>query len=158
TATLRSNGEIASLTKPMIIAEVKSDQGEPTLQQVGRYKIEKLIGTGGMGDVYQAFDPVLNRSIALKFIRGDDPKQIERLIQEGRAQASIEHPNICKVYEVSQDKNQFFIAMQYIKGKTLKEVSEELTLEQKIKVIAQAAEGLQAAHKAGLIHRDIKPQ
>lgn len=126
-------------------------------KKVNRYEIIKLLGEGGMGKVYQAYDITLKRNVALKFIKGDNPKFVERLMREGRAQAKIDHPNVCKVYEVGQSEGRFFISMQYLPGITLKEIAKEMSLEQKIKIIIQVSEALHAAHKEGLIHRDIKP-
>ncbi|MBI4854346.1 MAG: protein kinase [Acidobacteria bacterium] len=127
------------------------------LKTIGRYEIIKLLGEGGMGSVYQAYDIALDRYVALKFIHSRDPAAKKRLILEGRAQARLDHPGICKVYEVGEEEHQIFVAMQYIQGDTLEKVAKELTLEQKLKVMADAAEALHEAHKEGLIHRDIKP-
>jgi serine/threonine protein kinase/lipopolysaccharide biosynthesis regulator YciM len=122
-----------------------------------RYKFVSFIGQGGMGRVFKAFDPTLKRFVALKFIRGDDPIVRKRFLQEAQSQARIEHENVCKVYEAGEVERKFYIAMQYIDGVTLGEASRQLTLEQKIKIFRQVAEGLHAAHRNGLIHRDIKP-
>ncbi|WP_438034637.1 protein kinase domain-containing protein [Sorangium sp. So ce204] len=122
-----------------------------------RYECESLIGKGGMGTVYKARDPRLHRYVALKLIRGNDPELAQRFIWEARAQARVEHPNICKVYEVGEAQGQPFIAMQYIDGQPLHRVAQQLSLEQRVKIVADVADGLHAAHRLGLIHRDIKP-
>lgn len=127
------------------------------LKTIGRYEIIKLLGEGGMGSVYQAYDVALDRYVALKFIHSRDPAAKKRLILEGRAQARLDHPGICKVYEVGEEEHQIFVAMQYVQGDTLEKLAKELTVEQKIKVMADAALALHVAHKEGLIHRDIKP-
>lgn len=127
------------------------------LKTIGRYEIIKLLGEGGMGSVYQAYDVALDRYVALKFIHSHNQAAKKRLILEGRAQARLDHLGICKVYEVGEEEHQIFVAMQYVEGDTLEKAAKELTLEQKIKVMAEAAEALHAAHKEGLIHRDIKP-
>lgn len=131
---------------------------EVTNRKFGRYQLSRLLGEGGMGSVFLAYDPALKRYVALKFLHDGDPESVRRLLMEGRAQAKIEHPNICRVYEVDKIDDQLYIAMQYIDGSLLLSVFNEMTLEQKVKTIADAAEGLHAAHKEGLIHRDIKPQ
>jgi serine/threonine-protein kinase len=127
------------------------------LKTVGRYEVIKLLGEGGMGSVYQGYDVALDRYVALKFIHSHDQAAKKRLILEGRAQARLEHPGICKVYEVGEEEHQIFVAMQYIQGDTLEKLAKKLTLEQKLKVMADAADALHVAHKEGLIHRDIKP-
>ncbi|MGK4007769.1 protein kinase [Sorangium sp. So ce1036] len=122
-----------------------------------RYECISLVGKGGMGTVYKARDPRLHRYVALKLIRGNDPELTQQFIWEARAQARVEHPNVCKVYEVGEAQGQPFIAMQYIDGQPLHRVARRMTLEQRVKVLADVAEGLHAAHRLGLIHRDIKP-
>jgi tetratricopeptide (TPR) repeat protein/predicted Ser/Thr protein kinase len=117
----------------------------------------RFLGVGGMGRVYKARDPRLDRFVALKFLRGDDPNMLERFLREARAQAKVEHPAVCRVYEVGQVGEHPYIAMQYIDGDSLKGARERLTLEQKLLVIIRVAEAVHAAHRTGLIHRDIKP-
>jgi serine/threonine-protein kinase len=121
------------------------------------YDTAVVIGSGGMGEVYKAWDSRLERWVALKYLRHDDPELVERLLREARAQARIDHPGICQVYEVGEEEGRPFIAMQYVEGKLLNEMAEELTLEQKALVLKQVAEAVQAAHAEGLIHRDLKP-
>jgi len=155
-STVPADGDQTSpLTDKVTIEEQKS-AGQPE-ESFGRFRRLKFLGKGGMAHVYKAFDPNLGRTVALKFLRGDDSDLVARLLAEARAQARIEHPNICKVYEVGQAEGKLYIAMQYVAGKSLKDLSTELSTEQKLRVVMQAAEGLQAAHRTGLIHRDIKP-
>jgi eukaryotic-like serine/threonine-protein kinase len=123
----------------------------------GRYELIRMLGEGGMGRVFQAYDPDLKRHVALKFINSSNQEAVQRLLMEGRAQAKISHPNVCRIYEVERVDNQIYIAMQYIDGDTLLDLMGEITLEQKVKVIIAVAEGLHIAHKEGLIHRDVKP-
>lgn len=132
---------------------------ENTGQRFERYEDLEFLGEGGMARVYKAFDPTLGRYVALKFIRGDDPEAAQRLLLEARAQAKIDHENVCKVYEVGEDPttSRPFIAMQYINGKPLRALFAEMSLEQKIRVMKEVADGVQAAHRVGLIHRDLKP-
>ena len=122
-----------------------------------RYTVERILGEGGMGVVYQAHDPSLERIVALKFIRGNDEKLRERLLREARAQARIEHDNVCKIYEVGEVQGRSFIAMQYIDGAPLNQLAHGMIPEQKVTIIAQVAEALHAAHQLGIIHRDVKP-
>jgi len=122
-----------------------------------RYEFQELLGQGGMGRVYKAFDRRLKRVVAIKFLRTDDPELSKRFLQEAQAQARVEHEHVCKIYEAGEHQSQLYIAMQCIEGKTLKETSAEMTLEQKLAAIRQVADGLQAAHRTGLVHRDIKP-
>ena len=129
----------------------------PKLGAGHRYRIEKLIGRGGMGRVYKALDTELHRPVALKFLLGGDAALERRFLQEARAQARVDHPGVCKVYEVSRVGDEPYIAMQFIDGKTLHEVARELTLQQKLAVIRDIAIALDAAHKLGLVHRDVKP-
>lgn len=123
----------------------------------GRYRDLELLGEGGMSRVYKAYDPELQRNVALKFLRIADTALKERLLREARSQARIDHPNICKVYEVGELEGRSYIAMQCITGRTSKEAAVELGLEQKVILMKQVAEALQEAHRLGLIHRDIKP-
>jgi len=128
----------------------------PVLQW-DKYEFIEYLGEGGMGRVYKARDRALGRYVALKFIRGDDEELVNRLLQEARAQAKINHENVCKIHEVGEVESKLYIAMQYIEGKTLSEIRDQLSLEQKIIIMKQVAEGVHAAHRMGLIHRDIKP-
>jgi serine/threonine-protein kinase len=123
----------------------------------GRFKLVELLGTGGMGDVYKAYDPNLGRYIALKILRHEDPETLNRFLREARAQAKVEHRHVCKIYESGECSGHPYIAMQYIEGKNLKELDQQLTLEEKLGIIKEVALGLQAAHRRGLIHRDVKP-
>lgn len=130
---------------------------EASLKSWERYELIDFVGEGGMGRVYKAFDPVLKRPVALKFLRREDPELQRRLIHEAQAQAKIRHPHVCEIYEVAEFQNHVYIAMQYIDGKNLSEIRESLTQEQKAKIICEVADALHAAHRLGLIHRDVKP-
>lgn len=121
------------------------------------YRTGILVGRGGMGEVYRAWDPVLERPVALKYLRVSDPDQVARLQQEARAQARIDHPAVCRVYEVGDEEGRPFIAMQFVDGRQLDEAAADMSLEQKVVVVREVAEAVQAAHAAGLIHRDLKP-
>ena len=128
-----------------------------SLERWERYEILGLLGKGGMGVVYKARDRKLGRIVALKFIRGDDAVLVKRLKQEARAQASIEHPHICKVYEVGEYSGQAYIAMQFIDGPPLSLAYREMTLPARVLTLTLIAEAVHAAHRQGIIHRDLKP-
>ncbi|MBC7974415.1 MAG: protein kinase [Myxococcales bacterium] len=122
-----------------------------------RYDPIRLLGQGGMGKVFLARDLRLEREVAIKFVLGEDPEQARRVLAEARAQARVNHDRVCKVYEVGEVRGRVYIAMQYIAGRSLSELGDELTLEQKVIVVREAALGVAEAHRVGLIHRDLKP-
>jgi predicted Ser/Thr protein kinase len=122
-----------------------------------RYQPVRLLGQGGMGRVFLAYDPRLRRNVALKFMREGTPELAQRFLSEARSQARVAHERVCEVYEVGKVQDQAYIAMRYVDGRPLGQLARELTLEQKVLVLRHAAEGVHAAHRAGLIHRDLKP-
>jgi len=121
------------------------------------FEFEGILGQGGMGLVVGARDPRLNRQVAIKLLRRDDPALARRFLLEAKAQALIEHPNVCRVYEVGEFEGQPYIVMQYIAGPSLADARAQLSQEQKVTVMRDVARALHAAHLQGLIHRDIKP-
>lgn len=129
-----------------------------------RYKIIRKIGSGGMADVYLAFDLVLEREVALKVLRGalaQDPVALLRFEREAQAVSGLVHENIVEVYDVVSEHNQHFIVMEYVKGHTLKEWIHKrgaLDYKEAVYILKQIVSGLQAAHEKQIIHRDIKPQ
>jgi serine/threonine-protein kinase len=110
-----------------------------------------------MGEVCKAWDEGLQRHVALKLLRWDDPDLVQRLLREARAQARLDHPNICRVYQVGEHAGRPTIAMQFIDGESLSEAAEEMTLEAKVSVVRDVADALHHAHAAGIVHRDLKP-
>ena len=102
-----------------------------------------------MGAVYKARDKRLHRTVALKFIRGADPNLVMRFMQEARAQARIDHPQVCKVYEIGEVQGHAYIAMQYVDGKSLDSSSLQLSLTQKVVLMRKVAEAMHEAHKLG---------
>jgi eukaryotic-like serine/threonine-protein kinase len=131
--------------------------------QIAHYRIIEKLGTGGMGEVFLAQDTKLERRVAIKLLPAkslDDVHARKRLLREAKAAATLDHPNICSIYEVNDSGDSPFIVMQYVEGKTLFSKLQEapLTPEEVIDVGIQIAEALAEAHERGVIHRDIKPQ
>ncbi|QDE91484.1 protein kinase [Myxococcus xanthus] len=122
-----------------------------------RYELLGLLGRGGMGDVYRARDRTLGRPVALKFLRGADPERAMRFLREARAQARIDHPNVCKVFDAGEMDGQAFIAMQLVEGERMDAAARGLTPVEKARWLKAAAEAVEAAHALGVIHRDLKP-
>jgi len=131
---------------------------EDTLpRRLGRYQLIAFLGRGGMGKVYKAYDPKLKRHVALKLLYRDDPLLIKRFTREARAQASIDHERVCRVFEVDEADGIPYIAMQFLDGAPLDRLKEHLPIRRKVAIFRQVVEGVQAAHDVGLIHRDLKP-
>ena len=129
-----------------------------------RYQIIKSIGEGGMANVYLAYDTILDRDVADKVLRGDlsnDEKFVRRFQREALNASSLSHPNIVEVYDVGDDNGQYFIVMEYIEGKNLKDLIKKrgkLTVTEVVDIMSQISDGLSVAHDSYIIHRDIKPQ
>ena len=121
-----------------------------------RYEFLRFLGQGGMGMVFHCRDRRLGREVAIKFVRSDDDRYLQRFMLEARAQARVDHEHVCKVFEVGEVEGKVFIAMQLITGASLDEVP-GLSLEQKVIVLRDAALGVHEAHRVGIIHRDLKP-
>jgi tetratricopeptide (TPR) repeat protein len=128
---------------------------------ISHYKILDKLGEGGMGVVYKAQDTKLDRLVALKFLPphvASDQSEKERFFQEARSASALSHPNITVIYEINEAEGQVYIAMEYIEGKTLNKLIEKepLPLKKVLDIAIQACDGLAAAHKKGMVHRDIK--
>ncbi|HRI64359.1 MAG TPA: protein kinase [Polyangium sp.] len=122
-----------------------------------RYEDIRFLGEGGMGTVYRARDPRLGRIVAVKLLKGDNADLWQRFVAEARAQASIQHDNVCHIYDAGEFDGEPFIAMQYIDGEPLSKMKDKLPLEQSIRIMHQISMAVHEAHRLGIIHRDIKP-
>jgi len=132
-----------------------------TGQTISHYRIAEKLGEGGMGVVYKAQDTNLDRTVALKFLAAhllESEEHKERFLREAKAAASLDHPNICTVYEVGEADGRVFLAMGYIDGVEVRAKIKErpLKLDAALDISIQAAEGLRTAHQKGIVHRDIK--
>ena len=136
-------------------AQMFGDAGE-TLT-IGRYEITGKIGAGAMGAVYRAVDPALDRQVAVKVLHRSDEMHRARMTIEAKALAKLAHPNVVTVHEVGTEDDQLFVAMELVQGRTLGAWLEAPEGPRVLDVFVQAAEGLQAAHDAGIVHRDFKP-
>ncbi len=129
---------------------------------LGRYVVDGLLGAGGMGLVYAAYDPELDRKVALKMLRtpaAGGPEARERLLREARAMARLTHPNVVAVHDVGAHEGQLFLAMEFIEGITLRSWLRRASrpAREVLRALAQAGRGLAAAHAVGVVHRDVKP-
>jgi serine/threonine-protein kinase len=123
----------------------------------GRYVLGPLLGHGAMGDVYEAWDIVLARPVALKILKHLEPAAMIRFMHEAQLHARLDSPNICRIYDVDASNGTPRIAMQLIRGPTLEDAAQDLKLEEVVSILAQVADAVHGAHQLNLIHRDIKP-
>ena len=144
------------------VEDVVTRGSGPDPTQIGRYRVDGRLGEGGMGAVFSAYDPQLDRKIAVKLVHPDiaTPHALERLQREGRALARLAHPNVVAVYDAGIAGNQVFIAMELVEGETLDAwlAAGRRPWRDVLAKVLDAARGVAAAHAAGIIHRDIKPQ
>src|ERR1700680_3189119 len=132
-------------------------------QTISHYRIIEKLGSGGMGEVYLAEDKQLSRKVAIKFLPAEvatDERARQRLLREAKTAATLDHPNICAIYEVAQEGGHSFIVLQYIEGETLAATLKRRLpeLREALAIAAQVADALNEAHARGIIHRDIKPE
>jgi serine/threonine protein kinase/TolB-like protein/Tfp pilus assembly protein PilF len=153
-------------TPPLEVAARALAAGHPATLAgltVGPYRIDDLLGAGGMGEVYRGWDTRLRRAVALKFLAREflsDPMAVERFEREARAASALSHPNICTVYDVGEMDGRPFIAMEYLEGENLRVRlgGTALPRRQALEYAIQIAQGLAAAHQKGIVHRDLKPE
>jgi eukaryotic-like serine/threonine-protein kinase len=129
--------------------------------QLGRYKIVEHVAAGGVGEVYLAHDPHLNRRVAIKVLPARlaaDSVARERLRREALAAAALDHPFICKIFEVAEDGGAIFLVMEYVRGETLRARmrSGPLSSPDGLRIAAEIAEAIEEAHANGFVHRDLK--
>ena len=127
---------------------------------IGRYEVERLLGEGGMGVLYLARDPVIDRHVALKLLRVNGEDLRRRLMREAQSAGRLQHPNVVTVYDVGDHDGQLYIAMEYIDGDTLATLIRDdvpFSVIRKLDIVDEIADGLGYAHQRGIIHRDIKP-
>lgn len=139
-----------------------NERGSMAGKVIGGYQVESLLGVGGMGEVYLAVDPKLDRKVAIKSLPGDletDDLARKRLIREAKAAAKLDHPNICAIYEIAQEANRSFIVMQYVEGEALANRIQRgpMPVRESLNIIIQVADALCLAHSRGIVHRDITP-
>ena len=130
--------------------------------RLGPYEVTRQLGSGGMGVVYEARGPRLKRSVAIKILPPDltqDETAKQRFLQEAKAASALDHPNICTIYDVGEtDDGQLYLVMAHYEGETLKEriARGRLPVDEAVEIATQVGQGLAEAHKAGIVHRDIK--
>lgn len=161
TPALKPNGRVTVDASSTITADAGAGSvagsGSLPASLRARYEDIRLLGRGGMGTVYRAIDPRLNRLVALKLLLRVDVEHFSRFLQGARAQARVQHEHVCRVYEAGEADGEPYIVMQYIDGRPLNKVKDRMTLEQKVRVIREVAAALHEAHRIGLVHRDVKP-
>ncbi len=144
----------------MKIAESR-EADDMTGRQILHYKIMRRIGEGGRGELYKALDLKLGRFVAVKFLLpglSSEHEARSALISEAKTASALSHPNICRTYDIVETDEYLFIVMEYLEGRTLREMIGRLNMEQILDISIQAARGLGAAHTRGIVHGDIKPE
>lgn len=162
-AHAKAEGVLERSLHPLASVALEAEEIGGLQGELGPYRLVREIGRGGMGVVYQAHDPRLERPVALKFLPGhlaSDPEARARFLAEAKAASVLDHPSICTVYDVGESADgRHYIAMAFYEGETLDRKIERgpLPVEEALEIGARVAEGLGRAHEAGIVHRDIKP-
>jgi serine/threonine-protein kinase len=152
-------GDALAGAAPLLEGETVAARGGAG--RIGPYRLERLLGAGGMGEVWLAHDQRLDRSVALKLLDPDlaaDPSSRRRFLREARLASALDHPHVCTIHEVGEADGVAFIAMQYLEGATIKELLADgpLPVSQWVPLALQVGEALAAAHARGIVHRDVK--
>ncbi len=159
------NSQFLDSSPDLLIAEAfaadNEEKSEPMKREISHYRIERLIGEGGMGKVYLAEDVKLNRQVALKVLPDalvGDRDRLRRFEREAQAASALNHPNILTVHEFGEDAGVHFIATEFVDGETLRDKIKHIETKEAFDIVIQVASALSAAHQAGITHRDIKPE
>ena len=167
TLLLGKPGEVPADPQPEQPTHTSGDPSAPRShfpprrgQSVGRYVVLDRLGSGGMGSVFAAYDTVLDRKVALKFLTAAGPRAVGRLIEEASLMAKLQHHNVVTVYDVGRFDQAPYLAMELVDGQDLSRwrLERSRSVREIVTVMAAAARGLAAAHAAGIVHRDVKPQ
>jgi serine/threonine protein kinase len=152
---------LTGATTPQPVPNAEVPTGEVAPDRIGRYAIERKLGAGGMGIVYAARDERLQRTVALKTLSllSEDPTARKRFWREARAAASVNHPNVCQIYEIGEEAGELFIAMELLEGEVLSERLRRgsLSAAQAVPIGLDMLSALSALHARGIVHRDLKP-
>jgi hypothetical protein len=159
---------IASAERELLEAQPSAGTGPQPVRpvslptRIGRFEVDRLLGRGGMGEVYLARDPVIERPVAIKLIGAtvENETARRRLVREARTAGRLRHPNIVTIFEAGEHEQQPYIAMEFVPGETLRSLiarREPLTLRRRLEMIEGACAGLAHAHRSGVVHLDIKP-
>jgi uncharacterized RDD family membrane protein YckC len=142
-------------------AQRSASEALPAGMQLGHFRIERVLGVGGMGEVYLATDLALDRPVAIKVLPAGRAtgSARDRLVREARAQARVHHPNVAHIYFIGEDAGRLYFAMEYLEGKTLAETvaAGPMPIDDALELVRSAALGLREAERAGFLHRDVKP-
>ena len=143
-------------------APVAARPGRPEAarQKIGRFSVLQLVGAGGMGEVFAAYDPELDRRVAVKLVHRGSDEGHSRLLREAQALAKVSHPNVVAIHDVGTHDGEVFMAMEFVTGLNLRQWLRAAPRRgpDVLERFLQAGEGLQAVHAAGLLHRDVKPK
>ena len=151
------------IERPVFLSGLQALGSRIPQEKIGRYELIKLLGSGGMGEVFLAHDSILNRNVALKLLPTlltNDPQRVRRFQQEAHAASTISHPNVAHIYEIGTDCGYHFTTMEYVEGRTLRDLLNQgrLSVPEAVEIALQVARALQSAHASGVIHRDVKPE
>ena len=163
-ASLDSADELMARVRPDVSSEAPLARarvlgalfGDTTVGRFGRFRVLERLGAGGMGVVYEAYDPDLARGVALKLVE-IAPADRDTALTEAKALARLSHPNVVPIYDVGVEDDHVYLVMELVRGQTLRSWSVQRSVAEIVAVYQQAGAGLAAAHHAGLVHRDFKP-